>query len=155
MLQPEVLEAMHLATLAADFQQHQYRTFGCVYNPDDIRESCWLLLWVLLLPCLACPRSACCRAWPAWRPALPPRLPCPAAPRQLIAHHFSFLSVCVCFLYIQAEADEELGMLDGMAVQLYRYVPDEPQVLHRTALLPRLARPQQAVARTAATCRSL
>ena len=43
-LQPEVLEAMHLVTLAADFQQHQYRTFGCVYNPDDIRESCWLLL---------------------------------------------------------------------------------------------------------------
>lgn len=29
---------MHLVTLAADFQQHDFRQFSAVYNPDDLRE---------------------------------------------------------------------------------------------------------------------
>jgi hypothetical protein len=38
LLQPDVVETMHLVTLAADLQQHDFRDFGCVYNPDDLRE---------------------------------------------------------------------------------------------------------------------
>ena len=35
---PQVLESMHLVSMAADFQTHDYRHFGCIYNPDDLRE---------------------------------------------------------------------------------------------------------------------
>lgn len=37
-LQPEVDETVHLVSLAADFQQYDFRAFSAIYNPDDLRE---------------------------------------------------------------------------------------------------------------------
>lgn len=37
-VQPEVEEAVHLVTLAADFQLNDFRAFSAIYNPDDMRE---------------------------------------------------------------------------------------------------------------------
>lgn len=37
-LQPEVDETVHLVSLAADFQQYDFRAFSATYNPDDLRE---------------------------------------------------------------------------------------------------------------------
>ncbi|KAL4420835.1 hypothetical protein ABPG75_010491 [Micractinium tetrahymenae] len=37
--QPEVLEAVHIVTLAADLQTHHFRSLGCIYNPDDIQTD--------------------------------------------------------------------------------------------------------------------
>ncbi|PRW20190.1 hypothetical protein C2E21_9235 [Chlorella sorokiniana] len=61
--QPEVEEAVHLVTLAADYQQHHFRAFSAVYNPDDL------------------------------------------------------------------QANDDLGMADGITVRLHRPQPDEPRVL--------------------------
>ncbi|KAL4451263.1 hypothetical protein ABPG77_009335 [Micractinium sp. CCAP 211/92] len=37
--QPEVLEAVHIVTLAADLQANHFRSLGCIYNPDDIQTD--------------------------------------------------------------------------------------------------------------------
>lgn len=37
--QPEVLEAVHIVTLAAELQTSHFRSLGCIYNPDDIQTD--------------------------------------------------------------------------------------------------------------------